>query len=134
MTLTRKDIRRIAYQSPKVSGLGLVGTADSIETDGIRDPYPFSFRETTGGRRGSGTLFETEEFVESPALIFPSPGERYVKGVNRFTFLGGRDGEEVTLEADREKHTFKAPPGESIKPGGSYSQIPPHDGKVALPR
>ena len=56
------------------------------------------------------------------------------KAVNRFTFLGGRDGEEVTLEAGREKHTFKAPPGKSIKPGGSYSQIPPHDGKVPLPR
>ena len=90
MTLTRKDIRRIAYQSPKVSGLGLVGTADSIETDGIRDPYPFSFRETEGGRRGSGTLFETEGFVESPALIlFPLPYERYVQGRQPLYVPGG---------------------------------------------
>ena len=44
--------------------------------------------ETEGGRRVPGAPFETEGFVESPALIFPSPYERYVQTVDRFTFLG----------------------------------------------
>ena len=74
MNLTREDIRPIACQSIKLAGLGLVGTADSIETD--RD------------RRVPGALFETEGFVESSTLISPSPYERYVQTVDRFRFLG----------------------------------------------
>ena len=74
MNLTREDIRPIACQSAKVPGLGLVSAADSIETD--------------RGRRLPGAPFETEGFVESPTLISPSPYERYVQTVDRFTFLG----------------------------------------------
>ena len=65
-----------------------MSTADSIETDGILDTYPYLFRETGGSRHGSGALFETEGFVESPTLIFPSPYERYVQPVDCFLFLG----------------------------------------------
>ena len=74
MNLTREDIRPIACQSVKVPDLGLVGTADSIETG--------------GSRRVPGAPFETEGFVESLTLIFPSPYERYVQTVDRFRFLG----------------------------------------------
>ena len=51
-----------------------MSAADSIETD--------------RGRRVPGAPFETEGFVESPTLISPSPYERYVQPVDRFTFLG----------------------------------------------
>ncbi len=87
-------------------GPGRVGAADTVETDGTLDTYPLSFRETEGSRRGSGALFETEGFVQSPMLIFPSPYESYAKTVSRFTLLReARDGEAVTLEAGREKRT-----------------------------
>lgn len=51
-------------------------------------------------------MFETEGFVQSPTLIFPSVYESYAKTVSRFTLLReARDGEAVTLEAGREKRT-----------------------------